>query len=775
MGSLFLLIAVTSSILNLQWSGESAPVILQTPMGERISMVGAPSTGTPGAPLFPAVPLTVALPEGAVADKVVVLNASTIPLSYDYNPMPAQMGVPISRPADFALTIADEMAFSKPVEISATLEGQGTLMGYPVADIVLNPVSWDADSKDLVWAESVELQLHYHLDSNYDQVPSRGIDGDMLASQIVATSVINPLSLPSISSVCSTPATDLPWGEYLIIADDDLAEAFEPLAEWKTQKGIPTVIVEMSYITGAYTGVDDAQKLRFFLHDIYQDSPPTYILLAGDTPGVPHRNCYATAEGYEGDPSSDLYYQDMNDTAPGVDAWNINGNSVWGELEGVDNLDYHPDYVLGRASVESVAEAGIFVNKVLTWEDTPDTDDWYTSMGFTTSVLWSSPYCPGCAGKENVDSLYTPEGWSVTKLYDDTGTQSYTATMAMLNRGMQLVNHAGHGSEGSVSIGTGGSLGTSTFMGLTNISQNGRPTIWNTIACLSGSFDTGTCLAESWIRSPGGGGFCIMNTRYGWGEPAEPGGQWSDLVDQEFFANFFVDEMYNLGVAFMMAKDDFIALVPTDTHYDWIAKSNTLFGDPELPMYTCVPGELETGSVTLFEGLQNVTVNVISDGSPLENARVCIMQGEWDDLVSYAVAITDASGNATLSWPDGLPGAPDEARLTVWARNHVLLTGMHEVGDLGAEGENTYTLPTLSMNSPNPVRGAASISWSLPGVATAEIAIIDLAGRTVSMQAVEGIEGVFTWQASDNPAGIYFVRMTTSDGCELSKRMVVVR
>ncbi len=186
----------------------------------------------------------------------------------------------------------------------------------------------------------------------------------------------------------------------------------------------------------------------------------------------------------------------MNDTAPGVDAWDLDGDGTWGELNGDDNMDYHPDYILGRASVETVAEADIFVNKVLTWENTPDTADWYTSMGFTTGILWSSPYCPGSAGKEKVDTLYTPSNWTITKLYQSQGTQSYAASMAMLNTGMQLVNHAGHGSQSSVSIGTG-SLGSSDFMGLTNISENGRPSIWNTIACLSGSFDTGTCLAEA--------------------------------------------------------------------------------------------------------------------------------------------------------------------------------------------------------------------------------------------------------------------------------------
>ncbi|MCK5130876.1 MAG: hypothetical protein KAR40_01825 [Candidatus Sabulitectum sp.] len=770
MSSVLLAIALTGAVLNLKWSAEDAPRILETPLGDRIVMVGAPSVGRPGAPLFPRVPLTVALPEGAVADSIKITGTSTIPLSYDYDPMPAQMGVPISRPGDFSITPADARAFSRSVDTSVRLEGQGTLMGYPVADIILNPVSWNPNTRKLIWTESADLQLYYHFEAQHTGLPSRGMNGAALASEIVATSVINPQDIPLAPS---SPATELPWGEYLIIADDALAAAFEPLAEWKTMKGIPARIVEMSYITGAYSGVDDAQKLRFFLYDIFQDSPPAFILLAGDTPGIPHRNCYATAEGYVDYPSADLYYQDMNDTAPGVDAWNLDGDAIWGELNGDDNMDYHPDYILGRASVETVAEAEIFVSKVLLWENAPDTADWYNSIGFTTEVLWSSPYCPGSAGKEKVDDLYAPSSWTITKLYQDTGTQSFTASMAMLNTGMHFINHAGHGSQTGVSIGSG-FLGVSEFMGLTNISQNGRPTIWNTIACLSGSFDTGTCLAEAWIRSPGGGGFCIMNTRYGWGEPAEPGDQWSELVDQEFFANFFVDDMYNLGVAYMMAKDDFIALIPSDTHYDWIAKCNTLFGDPELPMYSTTPEEMAIGTIALYEGLENLTVSVTSGGSPLEGARVCLMQGDWDAPETYAVGTTDASGNVTLAWTAGMPASPDEARLTVWARDHVLLTGIHEISTSGVEEESQQTIPTLSLISSNPVTGTAAIGWSVPESTTGELAIIDLAGRTVERHNLQGIEGVFTWQADENPAGIYFARMTTTAGHILKTRMVVV-
>jgi len=772
MVSLLIALALTGGTIDLEWSPGSEPLIGTGPLGDRITLEGAFSTGKPGCPLIPAVPVEAALPAGAVADGVEILDSSERLVSTSFSPMPAQMGVPISRPANFRFTPADPDAYRRGIEISAGLEGQGTLMGYPVADILICPFSWDPVTEDLMFTESLTLRLTYHMEASYASIPQRGTVGDRVSLDILSSSVLNPEDIP-FSPV--RQVSELPWGEYLIIADDDLAMSFEPLAEWKTWKGIPARIVNISYITGVYAGVDDAQKLRNFLFDIYQDSPPTYILLAGDTPGIPHRNCYATAEGYEDNPSSDIYYQDMNDTAPGIDAWDLDGDGIWGELNGNDNMDYHPDYILGRASVETVAEADIFVSKVLAWENSPDTADWYTSMGFTTSVLWSSPYCPGSAGKENVDTLYTPSYWTITKLYESAGTQSYAATMAMLNTGMQLVNHAGHGSESFVSIGPGGALAISDFMGLTNVSVNGRPSIWNTMACLSGSFDTGTCLAEAWIRSPGGGGFCIMNTRYGWGEPAEPGGQWSDLVDQEFFAKFFTEDMYQLGVAYMMAKDEFIPLIPSDTHYDWIAKSNTLFGDPELPMYTVVPAEIETGNIVLCEGDPEATITVTSGGIPLENARVCLLQGEWDDPVTYGVGITDGSGSVTLAFQEPLPGMPDEARVTVWARDHQLDTQLVTVGNMGIGSESTGTAAALAMNSPNPVQGTASIQWSLPQSESGEIAIIDIAGRTVERSVLQGTSGVYSWQASENPAGIYFIRMTTLSGDVLERRIVVVR
>lgn len=767
MFGLFLSVLVLSmNGVTFTWSPASQPEVTDTPTGHRILLPGVPSLASPGYPLLPLAPLMVVLPAGSVADSVTfsVTESSVYPMRV--RPAPAQRGVPISRYGDFVFTAENPDAYAMGSDVVAKLAGQGTLMGYPVADILLRPIAWNPETNLLTVTCAMDVTVHYHYDGPVHGPVARGALGSALAADVVRRAVENPLD------VVPYPVTDdLPWGEYLIVTTDGLEAAFEPLAEWKTLKGVPSRIVTMGYIDDTYSGVDAAQRLRFFLWDVFQGTPPTFVLLAGDTPGVPHRNCYATAEGYVDYPSADLYFQDMNDTAPGVDAWDMNGNGVWGELNGADNLDYHPDYIIGRASVENSSQAGLFIGKVLAYENAPDTPSWYNSMGFTTSVLWTSPYCPGCAGKEKVDTLYTPEGWSITKLYEHWGTQSYAATMNMLNQGMHLVNHAGHGSETYVSIGTGG-LSVSDFMGLVNISQNGRPSIWNTIACLSGSFDTGTCLAEAWIRSPGGGGFCIMNTRYGWGEPSDPGNQWSELVDQEFFANFFTEDAYHLGDAAMTAKDDFVPLIPSDSHYDWIAKSNTLFGDPELPMWLQVPDSLEIGPLVLNEGATTLQVSVHSGGVPLANARVCLMQGEWDDPVTYVTATTDATGQVTLLFPE-LPGYPATAFLTVWAREHITRTQEVVIGNLGVE-HGSSGVPTIRITSPVPAVTAVTFMWTSP--TPCGISLYDLSGRLV-MNLGSGLvgEGEATFSARSIPAGVYFLRLHAEGTGTLTERLVVIR
>lgn len=782
---MLLVSAVSGGEMLVNWEIPSMyPEVRESALGEYFSLPGAVNTGVPGDPSLPVFPVSVLLPSGAEVDSVTVLSRSDSVMPGYYDIKPVQHGVPLSRPELYSPTPRNTLSYSTPSENPLVIPGsQGQLMGLDILNMRISPISWNPTTGRAVLTASISILIHYHYEGNVSIPAGRGAEGLRVVEDVITSQVLNPEQLIH-SSIPSVDADDLAWGEYLIITRDSLVPVFEPLAQFKTMKGIPASIVTMEYIEANYSGVDAAQKLRFFLRDIYDQTPPTYILLGGDTPLVPHRNCYATAEGYTGDPAADIYYQDMNDPSVGSDQWDANNNGIWGELSG-DVMDYNPDYYIGRASVENGPQADIFVNKVLSFEipslnDGKDTDPWFTSMGFTTEVLWSSPYCPGSAGKEKVDTLYTlPEWQPVVKHYQSNGTQSFAATMEMLNMGMQLVNHAGHGSQGSVSIGTGG-LGSGDFMDLTNISENGRVSIWNTIACLSGSFDTGTCLAEAWIRSPGGGGFCMMNSRYGWGEPSEPGDQWSELVDQEFYANFFTEDLYNLGVAHAMAWNEFIPLIPTDTHYDWIAKSITLFGDPELPMWSEEPdGPLQlNGPDTLSIGLNTVTVTVQNNSGPVEDARICFIQGEWDDTEMYEIAYTNASGQVQMDITT--TDQTDTAALTVWSRNHILQTIDIPISGTGISSPHTHSLlPFISEPRPNPAFNSVTFYWGNPN-GSAELTIFDFAGRAVKAIEIGPAEtGTLIWNCRDEegrpvPAGLYFARFIASGIEPVTRQMIVI-
>jgi len=754
------------------------------PFGQSIMIPGASPLAHPGDPAIPAMPLLLALPGGMIADSLTVDEVLETTLQQRVDLRPMQHAVPISRPQDFVPVGRRQDAYARDTGYPVLeMTGQGSLMGFRVADLVFRPVDWDPSTGLMTIRNSVDFTIHCSPAASSVAPSARTAQQEDFARSVVEARVINPGDVRSSGASIVSPL-DLPYGEYLIITPQSLAAAFEPLAQFKTTIGVPASIVTTEFIDMNYSGVDQAQRIRFFLRDIYDGGAPTWVLLGGDAAQVAARNCWATAEGYVGDPAADIYFMDMNDTAPGADSWDHDGDGIWGEI-GQDIMDYHPDYFAGRAPCENASEVGIFVSKVMAYSmpsirDVRDTDPWYTSMGFTTGILWYAPYCPGSAGKEKIDTLYTPPAWQpVIKHYDGYGTQSYAATMEMLNAGMQLVNHAGHGAETLVDIGPA-YLQNSDFMGLTNISAHGRVSIWDTIACLSGAFDTSECLAEAWVTSPNGGGFCMMNTRYGWGEPSDPGNQWSDLVDQQFFADFFVQDMYHLGEAAAMAWDAYIPLIGSDTHYDWIAKSITCFGDPELPMWSQEP----QGALTmdppgaLWEGPNTFDVAVGDAGGPVAGARVCLMQGEWEDPATYAVETTDAGGVAHFSI-GFMPAAPNTASISAWARNHAPVTTEVEVYNMGTgEGSSGPGVTMLGIPFPSPAAASVSIPWSV-ATGAGSIGIYSLDGRLVASPgaALEG-SGTLVWDLKDVdgsrvPSGVYLVRLDTSDA-GITRRVVVV-
>ena len=280
------LIVLSTSMLHadeitVSWElPESGVQIHRSIIGEYFHIEGIPNSGNPGAPSLPLAPLYVVLPRGTVAFDACISDASIERFPGSIEVKPAQAGVPLSRPQDFEFTPANPEAYRELDLQQVTIIGQGELMGYNILNLSFRPISWNpADGTAEVFS-SITLTISYRMDNMASGTAVRSETGEMVAADMVRSLVLNPQDVTGTGAAV-VPVGALEYGDYLIIVSDDLEADFEPLAEWKTLKGIPASIVTTGYIAMNYSGVDLAQKIRFFLRSIYDTGPPTFVLLAG--------------------------------------------------------------------------------------------------------------------------------------------------------------------------------------------------------------------------------------------------------------------------------------------------------------------------------------------------------------------------------------------------------------------------------------------------------------------------------------------------------------
>jgi hypothetical protein len=295
--------------------------------------------------------------------------------------------------------------------------------------------------------------------------------------------------------------------EYVIITEEPLTAVFEKLAAWKTQKGVPTVIKTLSWIQANYPGVDAQEKIRNFIKHANLKWGTMYVLLGGDTSIIPARNGLYDKYAHWYCPT-DLYYSGLGGN------WNANGNGIFGE--DVDEVDYSPDIFIGRAPVESVAEAANFVNKVMTYEKTPD---WF----YVNNVLMMGAHLAGrdFGGQKGKDyvSKAIPSHVTIHKLYVEHEDSIYAGDEE-LNRAnafnnlnssqFHLINHYDHCAYYSMGTGIrtgGGDINRDDLLALTN--GPNYSILWSH-GCSPNAFDREPSISENFINNPRGGGVAFI-------------------------------------------------------------------------------------------------------------------------------------------------------------------------------------------------------------------------------------------------------------------------
>ncbi len=607
---------------------------------------GCDITDKVGAPELPVKPIFISLPGGSKIKDIRILKKEAEDITGTYK-------VSWARPQTILLQKKIKKKKAKPLlkiyesnrpypEKLIEIKGCGLWDNQTVYELLVYPIQYLPSSGKLILYKNIQFAIDY--------IPGVKIPAK---TEIIKKMVINP------EDVEFEPLRQLGDFDYVIITNPPLDTIFQRLADWKTKKGVRTEVRIKSWILSHYPGEDEPAKIRNYIKTL-PDSGVKYVLLGGDTDVIPCRFAYAMTcsagyqPGREDTMPADLYFADLQGT------WDEDNDGSYGEIE--DSVDLYPDVFVGRAPVNTIAEAQKFVEKVLIYEKNPSLN-YLTRAMFAADVLWSNPYTDQGIHKNKIGDESFPQYFDITKLYYSQGNLSPNAVKNSLRQGKGMSNHDGHGWINKIGCGTG-YLYTQDFDTLTNAPYYG---IFCSIGCWTSAFDFNS-ISESFVNSPQGGGVAyIGNSSYGWGSPGNPGFGYSDRFDSRIFYSLFRENNFHLGACLALAKAHFIPYSREKNVYRWHQYEVNLLGDPELPVWTntpesllvSYPNSIPTGNTRIL-----ITVRNKATAAPVRNALVCLMKQNE----SYDKGYTDASGSIFLNATAQTSGDFD---LTISAHNFI--------------------------------------------------------------------------------------------------------
>lgn len=595
-----------------------------------VAMNGCSSLSVIGKPQLPIKTITIAVPNGMKVTGVRILSINKELIQGTYTLFPAQRPLPVGSTSDQLLRIRpNTVTYTSPLPYPSrilSLGEQNDLAGQSMVHVTISPLQYLPLQKKLTLIQSIRIALEgVNGYICHDYLP-QGISesGRMIYEQMIKEMVVNPetveLSASPLPQPLGVPAGDY---DYVIITQESWVSAFQPLANWKTQKGVPATIVTTNWIynSGGYTGTN-IQKIKAFVQDAYTTWGTTYVLLGGDINIVPCQN--RTFSTVDPDPvPNDAYYADFDS-------------------------DWVCEVNIGRASVtspgNSTGQIGNFINKILIYETTPPLANYAQNAGFFGFDLDSSTHAHIC--KMNIKNAYIPTSWTMTTVYDNQTGNHKTNVIAALNAGQNLVNHADHSNNDCMGTGYVNHnllIYSSDMDALTN---GNKQTILYSMGCDPAAYDVTNCIAEHFVRNSNGGGIAFIgNSRYGWYDYGEYT-TYSMGFDVHFFKSLFQENLYHLGAAFSDHKNDAYQEAPTDDYYKYIFTELTLLGDPELPVWTQNPSALIVSHpLGLPIVSSSFTVHVQSGSSNLQDAYVCL----WKSTEVYQTGYTNSAGDITFT------------------------------------------------------------------------------------------------------------------------------
>jgi hypothetical protein len=546
--------------------------------------------------------------------------------------------------------------------------GTGLWHGRAIASFAVFPV--ERRGEDVVLHDRIALEVSLRPSDRPQPVRALRMSpahAARLAAQVRASVVnpgaerLQPVATPARHEGTFRPAVapSLEGSpvEYVIITTGVLAPEFQRLADWKTAKGVPTVVRTIDWIAANYrNGSDLPETIRNFIRDAYEKWGVRWVLLGGDTPEIPPRYGYS-AYYYGGTyVLADLYFSGLDGD------WNADHDAVWGE-QPADAPDLHGEVYVGRLPVSSTMAAANVIDKVIRYEKAVDRE-YADKLLFLAEVLFPAPWNEGDPIQqngaviatfihENFDggSMRSTRMYETSSVYPGSVQESRQAVLDSLEAGYNLVFHVGHGyrfnmhcADESVTIPDADAL------------RNGERTFnLYMLNCTAAAYDF-DCLAEHFLANMLGGAVSAIGAN---------NSAFADVA--AYYADDYAGRVVagsHIGEAFHNSR---LARTPLAMFGDnadlWTHYIYTMLADPEMPLWT---GPVDTLAVShdasVVAGVPTINVNVTAGGMPVDSAIVCL----WKPGEDYQVLATDALGSAAFSFACETAGS---VSVVVTARN----------------------------------------------------------------------------------------------------------
>jgi len=315
------------------------------------------------------------------------------------------------------------------VKLGAGLNKNNEHVTY--ATLTLYPVQYNAVQDSLIYSTTIDTTLSYQ-----------------------------PPSQPQLTQ----KNTD---AEFLIITAQDYATDLLKLEEHKEINcSLPTTITTVEEILSSdYPGRDDAETIKYYIHDMIKNHGTLYILLVGDITQIPIRRTPAVWwPSHEPLLLSDMYYSDVFSSDGSFCSWDANGNEVYGEVEyqhsysqllpdtnNIDEVDLYSDAHIGRLPCSTSEEVQSQIQRIITYEN-----EAYEQLWFHTALLCGGDtFPPVMFGRPNVFegeitntkvSQYLHD-FDITYLWTSNKNLDWKSFNKELNKGPGLFSYAGHGFE----------------------------------------------------------------------------------------------------------------------------------------------------------------------------------------------------------------------------------------------------------------------------------------------------------------------------------------